>query len=585
MKNKRQKYAVGTSINNLIEDPSTALAKHNIQMDKAEYEAASNPLLNIMKGIGNTAMQVGGQLVSANAGAIGGKLGIDPNIVKQVPGLVTGGVSLSQTFATGGKVNFITKKGSKKKYATGGIVPVEVEGDEVAETPDGNIFQFSGPSHEKGGIDANLPEGTEIYSKRVMVDGKTMAQRKSARERLENKFKKRSEGGDEIYANTLKKVQANNQKEEEFDRNIQQAVHDTIGSEGLIGREKHATKPVVGRFAPDLSIPDLENPVTPYDLHSEAVDFLTEKNVYPTEEMQTLVNDSQADSIATLEGLKEPGAKIDLKGLPQITGGDIMNMAGNIFSGVAPYLNTLKQRSTDTPNINAFKNYGQKAIDKMSQTEGFARQNMDEALKTAEENRLATTKNNRRTARGVNTMRALDLAAQEQYDNQAESIYSNYANQMQNILSKEAQLENDRDAHVMQGEQARDLADRQDKDAFYKAKGEGLRNLGNTFANTGKQINQIQQRDVTYGLLGSKDFGYDPSSGKVYGLAAQSLNLNPGDIVYPDRVKQAWDSGSLFNPETGLPFNSLEEAQAYYSSHMSTTRPDNLIRTTTKTTK
>ena len=67
------------------------------------------------------------------------------------------------------------------KKATGGRVsgiPVEVEGDEVGETPDGQLLDFNGPSHENGGIETTLPEGTEIYSKRIKIGGESMADRK-----------------------------------------------------------------------------------------------------------------------------------------------------------------------------------------------------------------------------------------------------------------------------------------------------------------------------------------------------------------------------------------------------------------------
>ena len=74
----------------------------------------------------------------------------------------------------------------KNNFAMGGVVtnvPVEVEGQEVGETPSGQMIDFKGPSHEQGGIDVKLPKGTEIFSKRIKVGGKTMAERKKEREK------------------------------------------------------------------------------------------------------------------------------------------------------------------------------------------------------------------------------------------------------------------------------------------------------------------------------------------------------------------------------------------------------------------
>src|SRR5690606_38310385 len=62
-------------------------------------------------------------------------------------------------------------------------VPVEVEGEEVAHTPEGLLMEFFGPKHEQGGVPVSLPAGTEVYSDRIKVDGVTMADRKKKREK------------------------------------------------------------------------------------------------------------------------------------------------------------------------------------------------------------------------------------------------------------------------------------------------------------------------------------------------------------------------------------------------------------------
>jgi hypothetical protein len=65
-----------------------------------------------------------------------------------------------------------------------GLVPVEVEGDEMYELPNGQVGEFQGPDHEQGGIPTQLPPGTNVYSKRMTgADGRSMADRKESRER------------------------------------------------------------------------------------------------------------------------------------------------------------------------------------------------------------------------------------------------------------------------------------------------------------------------------------------------------------------------------------------------------------------
>ena len=73
----------------------------------------------------------------------------------------------------------------------------------------------------------NLPEGTDIYSKRIKVEGKTMAERKLARERKIESLMKLIEKNplDKTLKQTLKKVQENNDFLDEKDMLIQNTLH------------------------------------------------------------------------------------------------------------------------------------------------------------------------------------------------------------------------------------------------------------------------------------------------------------------------------------------------------------------------
>jgi hypothetical protein len=52
----------------------------------------------------------------------------------------------------------------------------ELELEETFQTPDGTVGRVDGPSHDNGGIEVNLPEGTRIFSDRLKHNGKTFAQ-------------------------------------------------------------------------------------------------------------------------------------------------------------------------------------------------------------------------------------------------------------------------------------------------------------------------------------------------------------------------------------------------------------------------
>lgn len=57
-------------------------------------------------------------------------------------------------------------------YANGGNVDVELEKEEVVQTPDNELIEFDGPTHENGGIDTDLPVGSRVFSDRLKVDKK-----------------------------------------------------------------------------------------------------------------------------------------------------------------------------------------------------------------------------------------------------------------------------------------------------------------------------------------------------------------------------------------------------------------------------
>ena len=143
----RKRYMTGTSIRNIIEDPSTALAKNDINIAAAQYAGASNPFVIGLDILGNLTTQAGGAL-----GGFENIKGIDPNLAKGLNGALPAITQGLQRLGNGGRIK--------------SNVPVEVEGGEAGELPNGQILDFNGPSHSQGGILIDLPEGTEIYKKR-----------------------------------------------------------------------------------------------------------------------------------------------------------------------------------------------------------------------------------------------------------------------------------------------------------------------------------------------------------------------------------------------------------------------------------
>ena len=207
--NPRRKYANGTSNIgfNYIESPAEALNDYNIQMAKVEAKAMSNPWLPIAGAIGGAAMSFVGK-------------GINAEVLKP-------GESADTYAGTAGDNN--------SRFAANGMndvqADVEVEGGEMYETPQGEVGEFEGPSHEQGGIPLevgeDVQEGTKVYSDRLKVGNQTLAERKEARERKTANLEKIASQAlvDQAVKNAAKRKMMAIQKEEMADLDFQDKVN------------------------------------------------------------------------------------------------------------------------------------------------------------------------------------------------------------------------------------------------------------------------------------------------------------------------------------------------------------------------
>ena len=78
-------------------------------------------------------------------------------------------------------------------YAYGGqtMPNAEVEGDEVVQTPQGQVATIQGPTHEQGGVDMNLDPGTRVYSDRLKgADGIKFSEKADAIRKRMGKFER-----------------------------------------------------------------------------------------------------------------------------------------------------------------------------------------------------------------------------------------------------------------------------------------------------------------------------------------------------------------------------------------------------------
>ena len=136
---------------------------------------------------------------------------------------------LDESFAATRR-NFEKTKFANQRAFGGNVddVPIEAEGEEIVQEPNGEMYELQGPSHEQGGIDMQVPEGSQIYSKRLEgADGKTMAERKAFREKRLAKLEAlvKRNPNDKILRRTFEKTQKDFAKQEQEDMAYMNYMH------------------------------------------------------------------------------------------------------------------------------------------------------------------------------------------------------------------------------------------------------------------------------------------------------------------------------------------------------------------------
>ena len=528
---------------NSIETPDEAIAQNELNLSKA-LAKSENGLTNTLDFLGAAGLQIGTSMMSK------GSLGENPSGLEKA--------LFNNKDSIIGALNIL---GGSSQFAKGGTVgnpKVEVEGQEVAELPNGQVGEFQGPSHEDGGIKMNLPEGTDIYSKRIKVEGKTMAERKLARERKIESLMKLIEKNplDKTLKQTLKKVQENNTFLDEKDMLIQNTLHSyNQGIKRAYGgtlEDEEDDEELNDDFSYADYVEDEEEDEDDfyYDDEEESEDdYYTDDEDYEDEEDEEeeeykmggtikkfklggpipvfsskvnplihnivnsyiLGNDPLTQNIVDTSdrpGVEPTDSGVEKSTTPEKEGfnlnnlfgdislGDIIGMAGSLKGAYAGKKNTLANRASDNPNINYFKDYGKEGLETLKSAKGIFQSTRDANLEDINRARVSIVKRNNNSARGVNTQRALNLAADSKITDVKNKVYQDYATKLSSMLLKQSDLENQQDLKVMAGEAQRDLNDRKDKDNFYTQLGIDEQSIATGIQKFGKNLNKGLERKL-----------------------------------------------------------------------------------------
>ena len=551
-----------------FDTPQEAIMMNNSAQAQATIDTMEDSGLQLMRGIG-TGFNIAGQLVGKYGSMFAGTEGAAPE--GGTPGgEMTGMQKLANTKFGKGIQNVV--------YASGGQVPVEVEGNEMGQLPNGQMLDFQGPSHEQGGIPIDLPAGTKIYSDRVSIDGKTMAQRKASRENKLNKLEKKIAKGDRVAKNTLDRYMLTAGKEEALDMSIQQMLNeadnnpefakggrvrpkyeDGTGSSGInipeinmpdyFGRKNKKSNLT---FGIDTNIsPNINNPFAYKSFEPGQFSSQIGKGIGITSPLQSEVPAKKTEDTGDTQG---NGFSVE-ELVPML--GNALGIYGNYKAGTADEKAYLQAKASQTANTNAYKHYGKEALKTLDESKLFAKQMGDIQRSEVELARRTATDQNRKTARGINTMRALDLASQAGANRLDMQAYAQEAQQIQQILGQEANLKQQIDQVVMSGEESRDLRDRDDKANLLNMQTRADISKGNMYSHIGKNINDIAENSAALSAMNDAygNFKYT-STGKLKG--------KPGEVIARQQDIKNFDFKAAGIDTSDMKEEQMEKAMIKY---------------------
>ena len=534
---KKIKYAFGTSKTNPvnIQSPNQAIVENDILWAKAQEGVDSDFLIKALDVVGGFALNTGLNMMGGSS--------------------VAGDLKSNATKSRLLKKNIADPKSSMAadtigtRVAAYGGSNIEVEGDEVAQYPTGDLIQFNGPKHENGGIDVNLPNGTDIYSDRISIDNKTMAQRKLEREKNAAKYSKMYEKDKSTTVkSTLNRILEINAQQEAFDLEIQGTANRLTPQNGMTPKASYGVGP---------------GP-TQRNYSSFFSNILAGMQTDDLSGVATTATADTSTASSSLEGATEEPSFLSglydqaLSGLTNYfqsagspTGGDIVGTIGNLMQANNPRKLTLANRAGDQPNVNAFKNYGKNALAKLDQAKGSLQGNLDSALLDIDKSAQAATRTNSNGARSINTARALNLATQSVAQDAKAKANVEYANMLTQMLTGEAAMLSDIDARVMTGDQNANEADRMDRDAFFTQLSKDEVARGQAISGVGKNMNALKEREYNQNMLNAM-FDYSKVNLKSGKMSANTKALDGYEV---GNKSQGEVTGSIkaIQKQMGLP--------------------------------
>jgi hypothetical protein len=373
-------------------------------------------------------------------------------------------------------------KKNKLFYALGGTI--EAETGEVVQTPSGKVTELEGNTHEQGGIDIDVPDGTNIFSDRLGIidykgEFKTLAERK--KDRLD-KLTKISKGfkygyADPFTRNSAKRVLQNAAAEEESDLRFQDGINKELGTGQYGGKIKAALGMSGGVSGGSMSA------------------------------------------------------------------GTVIGLASQLFGSIQA-ANDTKNYIKNRPQMsNFYRNYGINALTKLKNLKSdleIGKQHQFNLLGSKLAQREQTEASQIATSGGtLNLQRALRGESKRSTDQAFATGYStlegDYSNKLVDIGKRESEVSEDRDRMVGYGNAEAFKSKMEGYDNYFTARSKNTADRTAAFANVGTQLNNQDYRSQFLSLLNEGDnLTYGSSSSGLSSFGSGNYELSVPSLLDPN---------------------------------------------------
>lgn len=298
-----------------------------------------------------------------------------------------------------------------------------------------------------------------------------------------------------VYSGNPDDVVYNEDDHNKGEKTIQEVV--------ITKKKKPGFDPVyVGK--PQLSITGQNNLMNSINANSLATG--PKENTTP---VAPLPNRQDENSTSTnTSGNSEFNFEHPFKGM---TLGDAIGMYANHKAPQELMKNTIDQYRYTPEEINHFKNYGREALKTLRGQVGLIDAQHDLASQNLQLSRNAMNNLNNNSARGINTLRALNMASNAQTDAQQRELDMSRASQILSLGSQIAQQQNAIDQMVMKGDEERANRNLQNQDNYFTNMAKNISTKYQSLAKNAEALNEIKKRNAQEKLIGRlyNDFAAD----------------------------------------------------------------------------